>query len=302
MAGMILSYPKNLGKQQEVAHSCDSNHANLFFMMTTAPSETFPSHWQPLNESDAHFLGRLSVAGLALPNAPGLSLPALEVIDITSPDTQSEIDRLVAAAEGIASIPGTTFAGLHHAQLATTEAVPHPLQILLAPAEIRGLPIETTIGGMAFQALVNTNLVLPTITNPRQLTATKEGCFSSGPVTVVTHRPNSIKELTTHSRDGEMLTETGMDGFRAIVVEHEVDHGAGKRAADTPDIVRNWVSRDKLPKYRTVRPSRHERWPDRCFDEQWQALSRDPDYPFLHTEQLREAFEAGVAAQRVIGN
>jgi hypothetical protein len=237
----------------------------------------------------------LSEIGIAFPNAPGLSTPALEVVDVDSPDTQHEIDRLVAAAENIARIPGTSIVGLSHSQLAPTETTPHPLQIFLAPADIRGLPVEVTIGELAFRVFVNTNIVLPnTPTNPNLI---KEGCFSSGPVSVVTQRPNFIRELTTHRRDGEPLAAIGVKGPGVVPVQHEYDHGQGVRAADAAD-ERMWVRRDELPDYRKLSPEKAGNWPKHCTEEQWLALSRDADYLFFPTEELREVFEAGVEEQR----
>jgi hypothetical protein len=115
-------------------------------------------NWHPLNVSDAHFMGRLVVAGVALPNAPGLSQPSLEVPDPTIREVQHEIDRLVATAENIARIPGATFAGLHHAQLAPTEAIRTPLDLMLVPTNVHGAPVETTIRDMGFQCLVNAKI------------------------------------------------------------------------------------------------------------------------------------------------
>jgi peptide deformylase len=254
-------------------------------------------NWHPLNVSDAHFMGRLVVAGVALPNAPGLSQPSLEVPDPTIREVQHEIDRLVATAENIARIPGATFAGLHHAQLAPTEAIRTPLDLMLVPTNVHGAPVETTIRDMGFQCLVNAKISVLHSASGRGTTLTKEGCFSSGPVSVVTRRPDTVTDLEARTRHGELVTALGVTGFSAIVLQHEGDHGRGRRAADTAH-VRNWVPRDELEAYRTIKADDAGNWSKHCTPEQWAALSRDPEYAFFSTEELREAFAAGQEAQR----
>lgn len=258
-------------------------------------------HWRQLNVSDAHFMGRLAVAGLALPNAPHLKGPAAEVTDFGNPAVQREVERLVAAADAIARMPGVAYGGLHHIQLATTPDSPGPLNMMLTPSVVPGARTEITTGqGQPFQCIVNPRLVLPERAAARKLTTPmKEGCFSSGPVSAVTNRPDTIYELDAHNRYGEPIFTAGVTGFPATSIQHEENHGRGIRAADTTSI-RNWVSRDVRDQYRKLAPENAGGWSQRCSPEQWLALSGDPEYIFFGTPELQEAFAAGQEAQRQV--
>jgi peptide deformylase len=252
----------------------------------------FPPTWHTINPSDAYFLGRLMAAGLAMPNEPKLSVPALEVADVTAPFVQNEIDRLVTAADSLASIPGISFAGLAHSQLAPSEECPDPLQIFIAPSSVKGLQTELTIGEMNFQCLINTQLRAPS--SPRIFVKSKEGCFSSGPVSVATKRTSAVHVFEARGRRGEVIKRHTERGLGALVLQHEAEHGEGIRGADKNNTVRNWVSRDSAPEYKKLTPDRAHTWGVTCSAEQWQAFTRDPDYPLFDTEELHMEFLRGL--------
>ncbi len=242
-------------------------------------------------------MGRLAMIGLAFPNAPSLGLEASSTAGMSSQAIRQEIDRLVVAADAIASIPGAGFLGLAHSQLRPAPANSVPLKIFLAPAEIPGLPTEITIGARNFQALVNTEITLPP-QGGRTLVRTKEGCFSSGPVSVVTKRPDTIERLTTTTQDGEQITATEITGLPAIVMQHEDGHNHGRRAAaQAIGGVYNWVSRDQLTDYRTYTSEDYDKWPTRCSADQVKALFSEPSYAFFPTPELQEAFQLGWVLQ-----
>lgn len=267
--------------------------------MTTTPE--YHPNWHTLQPEDAFFMGRLAVAGLALPNSAGLSRPSHEVANVGDSVVQHEIDRLVTVADALARIPGVNFSGLAHAQLAPSAAAPEPLQLILAPAlpphaKSAG-PLELQTRTHRFQCFVNTRLTLPTPPAEPEVAKTKEGCFSSGPVVAITGRPAVIEAVHALDRDGGPILAHEVDGFGAIILQHEVDHGAGRRAADRIG-TRNWVSRANLDGYRAFPIEQAASWPWSCTPEQWQALSRDPQYAYFPTPQLQEAFAAGQEAQR----
>lgn len=230
-------------------------------------------------------------AGLAMPNEPKLSVPALEVADVTAPHIQAEIDRLVAAADSLASIPGISFAGLAHSQLAPSEECPDPLQIFIAPTSAKGLQTELTLGETNFQCLINTQLRAP---SNRIFIKSKEGCFSSGPVSVITKRTSDVHIFSARGRRGEVIKRHTERGLGALVVQHEAEHGEGLRGADKQNTVRNWVSRDDAPEYKKLAPERAHTWGVKCSAEQWQALTRDADYSLLGTEELQMEFLRGL--------
>jgi hypothetical protein len=227
-----------------------------------------------------------------MPNEPSLSVPALEVADVTAPHIQTEIDRLVAAADSLASIPGVSFAGLAHSQLAPTEECPDPLQLFIAPTTVAGLQTELTIGETNFQSLINTQLRAPGVS--RILVSSKEGCFSAGPVSAVTKRTSNVHIFRARGRHGEVISRHTEHGLGAIVLQHEAEHGEGIRAADREKAVRNWVSRDDVPEYKQLPPEKAHTWGVKCSPEQWQGLSRDADYPLLPTDALQMAFLSGL--------
>jgi peptide deformylase len=252
----------------------------------------FPRHWHTMLPDDAHFMGRLAAAGIAPPNASSLHYRAQAIEDFSDPIVQQEVTRLATALDEIARIPGVKAAGLAHSQLAVTKEVPVPLKLFLAPLAIRGLETVITISGRKFQCVANSSY-LPTPYAGQH--RSKEGCFSSMQASAVTQRADSIV-LEGFSQHGEDLAGPKLEGFAAVVSQHESDHGDGIRAADKAEFT-HWVPRSEVEAYRALNPEDAVLRQTLCPPDQWAAMSTRPDYPWLPTNELQVAFLAGHAAQ-----
>lgn len=234
------------------------------------------AEWHQLTQADAVYLGRLSGAGLVLPNHSRLNEIAQPIETLSDAVIQAEVARLADAVANVSTIRGV--AGMAHSQLTPSEDAPDPLQIIMVGGRsFLDAPI-IRIRGRPFQCLLNATVDLGM--NHRKQRGAFEPCFSNGLVTSHIVRP-PIRLLQAMNVAGEIVVGQDITGFRARVLQHEIDHAIGKRAGDyTP---RTWQHRGVRSLFQGKE----------CGYSQWRALATDPAYPFFPTEELKEAFLAG---------
>lgn len=203
--------------------------------------------------------------GLVPVSAPVLSSVALLIpeAEIASKDIQDIIDKLRLAAQNQRDSKhahkrkGRGMVGLAAPQLGIS------LRIVLIDTQITR---ERKRFGK-LECFINPEIVWQT----RESEEGREGCFSTGPVWGLVHRPLAIKvkALDAHGDPFERILE----GFTARIACHEIDHLNGIRFPDriTKDQKRHWVHAEELEKY----PKQIKEWQRICSKARWEAYKAD---------------------------
>ncbi|HEX7724567.1 MAG TPA: peptide deformylase [Candidatus Paceibacterota bacterium] len=101
-----------------------------------------------------------------------------------------------------------------------------------------------------------------------------EGCFSTGCICGIVHRPENIRVKWINA-DGSREMRA-FSGYTARIFQHEIDHLDGKvfvdRILDDDDI--HWVERSKFAAYRNDQGWRN--WPHKCTRARWEEMLKGP--------------------------
>ena len=174
--------------------------------------------------------------------------------DISSPDTQDLIDRMLRVAygrQGDAKYP--TLVGLAAPQIGVSKR-----------AVVIGINAVEGDEQPELCEFINPEIVA----SSGKTEAGREGCFSTSRVCGIVERVTQIT-VKAFNRDGDEITHS-FEGFPARVAQHEIDHLNGIRFPDRikDDTKLHWVEEEEFGEYR----AHWQEWSVLCPREKWDSI------------------------------